>query len=114
MVRSVDDKTSRYVHGGQSYIDSEHNMLTFWDRYNLPRSEETDIKLVITPELNHSPWLIASRLYGNASYLWVVLQYNNILDIEELEIGREIIVPSPVRLRTAIIIKNTGGTPDEN
>lgn len=111
MVKAYDDKQSRYVQGGQSSVDPVDGTLTFWNRYDIPKSDD-DVSVTINPRYHNSPWLISSDYYGNPSYLWVVLQYNNLLSPDELLIDSVIQIPSPIRLRTGILIKSTGGVKD--
>lgn len=108
MVKAYDDKQSRYVQGGLSSVDGITGTLTFWDRYDIPRSDD-DVTVVIDPRYSASPWLISNDYYGNPSYLWVILQYNNLLSVDELVVDSTIVIPSPIRLRTGILIKSTGG-----
>ena len=104
---SVDVHRSRYVQGGQT--ERFPTRLGWWNRRTLPASD-TDIKVTIDLRSQHRPWVVAYDVYGSESYEWLVLQYNNILDvIEEFVVGRELILPAPQRLQLEILGNPAGG-----
>ena len=104
---STENTNSRYVQGGTTEIYT--NRLGWWERRELPRSDD-DVRLTVRPKEAGRPDLISYRLYGKAIYAWVVLQYNNIIDVEEeLVAGAEIFLPSQQRLILDIVTKPAGG-----
>jgi len=104
---SVLNKDSRYVNGGDTIVYP--NRLGFWNRIVLPPSDD-DIPFTITSEYNLRPDRLARDLYGKATYMWVILQYNNIVDInEEFVTGAQLKLPTFQRLSLAILIKKSGG-----
>ena len=106
---STDNRNSRQVQGGTTDIYS--NRLGWWERRDLPRAND-DLRITIRDNEAKRPDLISYRAYGKAQYGWLVLQYNNIVDVEtELLTGTEIFLPSEQRLILDIITKPTGGNP---
>lgn len=91
----------RYNIGGKT--ESLPTRLGWWDRKIMSKSS-TDVSITITPRYATRPDLLAYDLYGSASLMWVVLQFNSIIDInEEFKVGSEITVPSKSRLFTQIL-----------
>jgi len=94
---SVDNKKSRYVKGGITEVFSTR--LGWWERIIYERSKD-DISYTIEAKYNLRPDLLAFDLYGSPVYTWVILQYNNILDINlEFVEGKTITIPSPNRVK---------------
>jgi len=106
--KSTDDRNSRYVQGGNT--DIYNNRLGWWEKRTIERAND-DIRLVIEQNEGKRPDLISNRIYGKPSYGWLILQYNNIVDIEtEMLPGKELFLPSQKRLILDIVSKSTGGT----
>lgn len=107
---SLKKKNSRYVQGGVT--EFTENKVNFWDRlqtFNEPTT--TDVELVVTPEYDTRPDLMASDLYGRADLEWIILQFNNIVDInEEFVAGAVIRAPSRERVFNSILSKRTPST----
>lgn len=104
---STDNRNSRYVQGGTTEI--YNNRLGWWERRKLTRQSD-DILFTITPTEEKRPDMISFAVYGKAMYGWLVLEYNNIVDVEtELLTGMDIFLPSQDRLILDIITKPTGG-----
>lgn len=105
----TDSKQSRYVNGGET--DRHSNRVGWWEKRNIPLADD-DMLIIITKQTEKRPDLISFEVYGKAMYNWVVLQYNNIVDIEEeLVVGKEIRMPTYSRLILSIMNKKTGGNP---
>lgn len=103
MASSLDNKRSRYVQGGTT--EEFKKRLGWWERRLIPRRDD-DIIYTITSDDVGRPDLISYNVYGTAELLWLVLQYNNILDpTTELNIGTELILPSPTRAILSIITR---------
>jgi len=93
---SIKNTGSRYVQGGTT--ESFPNRLGFWDRKIYTKST-SDILFTITPTYHLKPWLLASDIYGKATYQWLILQYNTILDdTTEFVTGAQIFLPTPQRV----------------
>lgn len=92
----LQQKNSRYVQGGTAEIVG--NFVGYWTPIDLPHDDITDQKFTITADFAYRADKIAYKLYGRSDFQWLVLQYNNIVDIvEELGIGAVLIVPSYTR-----------------
>lgn len=107
-VRSDHVSTGRYVQGGN--VESFSNRLGWWERRIFPSSID-DIKIIIPSKYSGRPDLLAAEIYGRATLMWVILQYNNIVDINtEFVVGKTIKVPTPKRVFTQFLAKNTSTT----
>lgn len=106
---STQNKKSRYVQGGRT--DLYNNRLGWWER-NVFEKRTDDIQTVVRPGEEGRPWKIAYRIYNQDGLGWLVLQYNNIVDInEEITIGAEISLPQPSRVSLSIMVNPIGGNP---
>lgn len=104
---AADSTHSRYVNGGLT--DRYANRLGWWERRGLEHADD-DIRFVIDKDTENRPDLISFRVYNSVIYYWVVLQYNNVVDIqEELKSGTELRLPRYTRLLLSIMNKKTGG-----
>jgi hypothetical protein len=94
---------SRYVQGG--HTDAFVNRLGWWEKDDLIKNQYNDIIIKSLPIVfNLRPDLLAYRLYNRSDYEWVILQYNNIVDInEEFITGVSLIVPNNSRVITDIM-----------
>jgi len=101
MAKSTDNKMSRYVQGGTTEVFK--NRLGIWDRFVLPYQDD-DITIIVRNEHVDRPYLIAYEVYGTPDLMWLVFQYNNILDpTVEIISGMELRLPSPSRVALNII-----------
>ena len=104
---AVENQFSRYVQGGET--DRFNNRLGWWERRDLPK-QDNDYRTTVQVGESGRPDMISFRVYGNARYAWLVLQYNTIVDpVTELTPGTEILLPEESRLLLDIISKTTGG-----
>lgn len=99
---SIFNKDSRYVQGGQTTAFS--NRLGWWERYTFQPAFDDHI-ITLTAEYAQRPDKLAFDLYGKASLMWVILQYNNINDINE-EFIEGNIVKAPTRERLILQVLN--------
>lgn len=100
---SIQEKYSRYSQGGST--DVHPNRLGWWEREVIPTADD-DIEVKITSRYEGRPDLIAFDLYGKASLTWVILQFNNILDINtEFVKGKVIKAPTYQRVFFDIVTK---------
>ena len=98
---SANNARSRYVQGGTT--DRFARRLGWWERRVLVQ-DDTDLTVIVRPEEDRRPDIIAYNLYGYAHLAWVVLQFNNIVDIQtELKTGAELRLPTPRRLTLDIM-----------
>lgn len=104
---SVNSPKSRYVQGGVT--DRYPRRLGWWERRQI-LEDDTDIIITIRPSEDRRPDLIAHHMFGDWRLAWVVLQFNNIVDIEtELRAGTEIRLPTQRRLMLDILNQSPGG-----
>jgi len=109
MAASTDKKYTRQVQGGLS--DVYPTRLGWWERYPMDHRDD-DIIYTIPAEFNKRPDKVSYDIYGRATYSWLVLQYNSIVDINlEFVTGKEIRLPTLERLTFNILNKQTGGNP---
>lgn len=96
-IKSTDNPSSRYSAGGiTTYIPS--GRLGWWERQILKKRND-DIRVVVTARHVNRPDLISYDVYKTTKYTWLVLQYNNIINIQkELVEGAELVLPSPERV----------------
>jgi hypothetical protein len=101
---SLTNRIGRYKQGGGT--TSLPSRISWWERRKFSPAYD-DITFKITPTYINRPDLIAFEIYGRAELMWLVLQFNSIVDInEELYNGRSIKLPSQRRLQTEILIKS--------
>jgi len=83
------------------------NKIGWWERETLIKDPSTDITITITDEFHKRPSMVAHKYYGKSILFWLVLQYNNIVDVEEEFLkGMEIIIPSKARALSEFSGKN--------
>ena len=100
---SLDGLKNRYVIGGET--EALEKRLGWWERKVLEKDDVTDISITIDSKYHKRPDLIAYDYYGNPTLAWIVLQYNNIVDIEtELVAGKTIVIPSNDRVYFNVMI----------
>jgi hypothetical protein len=105
---SMSKKNSRYVQGGTTSVGA--NFIRWWERETYEKGDITDISFIITPTYEAKPDLIAFDYYGKHEFGWLVLQYNNIVDInEELAVGKVIELPSRSRVFYELLTKPSKG-----
>lgn len=99
-------KNSRYVQGGTT--DVLANSLGWWEkREDIPADQLDDVPVYITTDYARRPDKISFDVYGRTDLVWLVLDYNNIVDINtELIPGTWIKVPSVLRTFSDILVNN--------
>lgn len=99
---SVLKKNTRYVQGGVT--DVLPNALGWWEEASIPTDQVDDILFTITAAYDKRPDKIAYQLYGRTDVTWLVLQYNQIVDVNTQFIsGMQIWLPSPSRVFSDIL-----------
>lgn len=100
---SMMKRRSRYVQGGVTTLLKKR--LGWWERFdNIAKNDITDIEVYITTDYANRPDLIAVDYYDDAQLAWIVLQYNDIVDIkDELIPGATITIPSKQRVYYSIL-----------
>lgn len=98
---SLRKRMSRYLQGGSSEIVGDK--IAWWERKDIPKQPIDDIRIVLDMLYAGRPDLIAEDYYGTTELEWLVLQYNDIIDInEEFVYGKAITIPSNARVRNSI------------
>ncbi len=101
---SLRKNKTRYNYGGVTELVGDK--VGWWERTNLPKSSIDDFSVTIDNIFQKRADLISYEYYGTTEYEWLVLQYNNIVDInEELIYGKVIILPALSRLTSFRQIK---------
>lgn len=98
-----DDKNSLLKHysrqrqGGKTDIFEKR--LGWWERRtDIPKNQVDDITFTIESEHEFRPDIVAIEVYGRTDLEWLVLQYNNIVDVnQEFKSGMVIKLPSANR-----------------
>ena len=102
---SIFNKDSRYVQGGITTVKS--NKLDWWEKLPI-KQDSTDVVVVISAVYNRRPDIMAKYFYGKSTLMWVILQFNNIVDInEEFIEGKEIRVPTRIRVQLELLNRKT-------
>lgn len=103
MASSLQNSKSRYTQGGTTDRTADVKMLGWWERTALPADPLTDTEYTIPPGFDRRPDLIASYWLGQPRHTWVLLMYNNTVDInEEFRSGQIITLPNPERVATLL------------
>lgn len=104
---SIYNRNSRYVQGGETTVYP--NRLGWWDKTTFA-FDDTDIVMTLIADYTDRPDKLAADVYGQSSFMWLILQYNNIVDInEEFVEGAIIRLPLPSRVVREIMNQSTGG-----
>lgn len=99
--KSTDISNSRYSQGGSTEVKG--SMIGWWERKPLSKSP-LDVTFTITKRYAGRPDLVAFDMYGKTTLMWVVLQYNTILDItEDFKEGAVITLPTRSRLFSELL-----------
>jgi len=106
---AVDNAKSRYTQGGDTEIYNRR--LGWWERDIDSLGEDySDEFITLTPKYNLRPDLLAVDIYGSALLGWLILQFNNIVDInEEFITGKILRLPTQQRVLFDFLNKRTGG-----
>ncbi len=103
---SLNNRNSRYTQGGDVEVFDER--LGWWERIVFEPADD-DIPIVISSDFHKRPDLLAKMLYGKQQLAWVILQFNNILDVNtEFVAGKRITVPSEARVLIDLLNRPTG------
>ena len=97
---------SRYTQGGDT--DIFVNRLGWWEPLDLQGNETNDIIIKSLAKVYEKrPDLLAFDVYRRSDFEWIILQYNNIVDVtEEFIAGARIVMPSRLRVLGDIMTNN--------
>ena len=105
-LNDVTKSRNRYTQGGST--EKFDTRVGWWERTVFGK-HESDIIFYVDNNNERRPDLISYKMYGTPSYAWIVLQYNNIVDInEELITGTRLLLPSTARLNSTIATNSAG------
>lgn len=103
---SLENKNSRYVQGGKT--TRKKKSVGWWERdVSINEKRDDDIVIDALPAVySGRPDLLSYDLYASNNLEWVILQYNNLVDInEEFVTGKRIVAPSRSRVFSGILTK---------
>ena len=101
---STNRKKSRLVQGGTP--TTTDNKISWVERRNINQhADQLEHKYKLTVVTVNRPDILANMFYGNTELEWVILQYNNIVDISDLNVGDEIAIPSVSYVNRMILNK---------
>lgn len=104
-LKSNFSEKGRYGYGG-GVVDLDAR-LGWWERKIFPKSP-TDLTVVIEGKYVKRPDLLSYDVYGTSHLQWLVLQYNNIIDINvEFVDGNVVQLPAKSRVFTEILNKHS-------
>lgn len=108
-MNSVYEKMGRYVNGGKT--ETTKSTLGWWERKKIPE-DTTDMTYTLEKVYENRPEKLAGVLYGDTRLWWLILQFNNILDIqEEFVEGKQLRLPTKDRVYSDLLSGKTGGIP---
>ena len=95
-ISSINENTSRYVKGGTT--EQYTTRLGWWER-NIFVKQSSDIPFTITSKYVYRPDLVSQDLYGIDNLGWFIMQYNNLIDVnEEFVLNTVLTLPSASRI----------------
>lgn len=101
--KSNNSALGRYGYGG-GVVDYGYR-LGWWERTHIAAAP-TDITITLTNKYTKRPDLLSYDVYGQSTLMWLVLQYNNIIDVNsEFVEGAIIKLPAKTRVFTEILNK---------
>jgi hypothetical protein len=101
----MDSKRGRYLVGGDTDVFA--NRLGWYERdLSILERQLDDVTYLITKDREFKPSLVSYDVYKTTELEWLVLMYNNIVDInEEFVTGKYLQLPSYSRALYQIAIK---------
>lgn len=106
---SLFNNKSRYTQGGES--ERYEKRIGWWERdLDTIKKDGNDLFVKINPKYDKRPDKFAADYLGRSDLAWIVLQFNNIVDVnEEFIAGKTIRMPEPQRVIFDFLNKGTGG-----
>lgn len=101
-------KNGRYSRGGVTEVSSR--FVEWWERYDTPH-DTSDLVYVLEEKYVGRPDLLAYAFYGDTAYKWIIMQYNNILNPDELIAGVALLMPTKDKVSEAFKASKAGGVP---
>ena len=101
--RSDRQNSGRYIQGGG--VESYPKRIGWWER-TVMEFDNSDVEFEIIPKYNKRPDLLAYDVYGSARLMWLVLQFNTIVDINtEFITGKTIRLPLRSRVYSELLTR---------
>lgn len=101
---SINRKKSRIVQGGTA--TTTNDKISWVERRNInQQTDPLERKYKLTVVTVNRIDMLANMFYGNTELEWIILQYNNIVDISDLSVGDEIAIPSVTYVNRMILNK---------
>lgn len=98
---SLQKRNSRLVQGGTTEVKG--NKLGWWERQMFAHSPD-DLVITIPSRFDRRPDVLAQEMYGKPQLQWIILQYNNIVDVNvEFAAGKQIRIPTKERVTMDMI-----------
>lgn len=105
---TYNQKNGRYVRGGTTEVSSR--FVEWWERYEI-QHDTSDLVYVLEAKYVGRPDLLSYAFYGTTSYKWIIMQYNDILDPQELVAGLMLLMPTVDKISSSFSISKIGGIP---
>jgi hypothetical protein len=105
---TYNQKNGRYVRGGTTEVSSR--FVEWWERYEI-QHDTSDLVYVLESKYVGRPDLLSYAFYGTTSYKWIIMQYNDILDPQELIAGLMLLMPTVDKVSSAFSVSKVGGVP---
>lgn len=104
-IRSDQLVNGRYVQGGDTTVTNAGARLGWWERTIFTKST-SDVPFTVTSKYRYRPDRLAYDVYGRADYQWVIMQYNNVVDLfTDFDVGSVIALPTSERLFSELLAK---------
>jgi len=102
---SLSRSKSRMVQGGTSTVIGDK--ISWIERRDISAiGDSNDISVVLDITTVYRLDRLAFKYYRNSELEWVILQYNDIVDVSDLSIGDVIRIPSNAYVNTMILNKS--------
>lgn len=105
---TYNQKNGRYTRGGTTEVSSR--FVEWWERYDVVH-DTSDLVYVLEAKYVGRPDLLSYAFYGTTSYKWIIMQYNDILDPQELVAGLMLLMPTVDKVSSAFPVSKVGGVP---
>lgn len=99
-------KNGRYARGGKTEVSSK--FAEWWERAAVEH-DISDTLYALEQKYVGRPDLLAYTFYGDSRLKWVIMQYNDVLDPDELIAGKLLLMPSPDKISITFPAAKPGG-----
>ena len=95
-------QNSKYTRNSVKYIDNNNKLQVWYRRPTIEQHSTDEVIMVEAGELMR-PDKIANRMYGKPNLSWVIILTNQIFDIREFYVGRQLRIPKLERIQGFIL-----------